>query len=41
MKKWFNIPDETKRNAYTQIAEKIGMAPFAVEKDWWLCKLWQ
>lgn len=36
MDKWFAIPDSTKRNAYIQIAEKTGMAPFAVEKDWWV-----
>lgn len=36
MDKWFAVPDSTKRNAYIQIAEKTGMAPFAVEKDWWV-----
>ncbi len=36
MNKWFAIPDSTKRNAYIQIAEKTGMAAFAVEKDWWV-----
>jgi predicted nucleotidyltransferase component of viral defense system len=33
---WYIIPSETKANAYTQIAEKTGMAPNAVEKDWWV-----
>lgn len=36
MHKWFVIPESTKRNAYIQIAEKTGMADFAVEKDWWV-----
>lgn len=36
MIKWLTIPDETKRNAYEQIAEKTGMSAFAVEKDWWV-----
>ncbi|MFE3847251.1 nucleotidyl transferase AbiEii/AbiGii toxin family protein [Flavobacterium sp. LB3P45] len=36
MDKWFAIPDSTKRNAYIQIAERTGMAAFAVEKDWWV-----
>ncbi len=36
MNRWYIIPAETKANAYTQIAEKTGMAPYAVEKDWWV-----
>lgn len=36
MNKWLTQPDETKRNAYIQIAESIGLSPFAVEKDWWV-----
>lgn len=36
MNKWFTVPDSTKSNAYIQIAEKTGMASFAVEKDWWV-----
>jgi hypothetical protein len=38
MIKWLNIPDSTKRNAYVQIAEEIGMSAFAVEKDWWVSR---
>lgn len=38
MNNWIEVPDETKKNAYNQIAEKIGMSPFAVEKDWWVTK---
>jgi len=36
MNKWLAIADDTKRNAYIQIAEKSGMSAFAVEKDWWV-----
>ena len=36
MNRWYNIPAQTKANAYIQIAERTGMAPYAVEKDWWV-----
>jgi predicted nucleotidyltransferase component of viral defense system len=36
MNKWLAIADDTKRNAYIQIAENAGMSEFAVEKDWWV-----
>lgn len=36
---WNNIPSQTKVNAYTQIAESTGMAPYAVEKDWWVVQV--
>ena len=36
MDRWYNIPKETKVNAYTQIGEATGMAAHAVEKDWWV-----
>lgn len=36
MIKWLSVPESTKKNAYTQIAEKRGMTAFAVEKDWWV-----
>lgn len=36
MSKWYQIPKETKVNVYTQISEQNGMAPYAVEKDWWV-----
>lgn len=36
MNKWLALPDVTKKNAYVQIGENIGMAAFAVEKDWWV-----
>lgn len=34
--KWYELPTQTKVNAYTQIAEERGMTPYAVEKDWWV-----
>ena len=36
--KWLDLSDNTKRNAFIQIAEETGMTPFAVEKDWWVCR---
>ncbi len=39
MNRWYIIPSETKANAYIQIAEKTGMAPYAVEKDWWVVQI--
>ncbi len=36
---WYKIPSQTKVNAYTQIAESTGMAPFSVEKDWWVVQV--
>lgn len=36
MIKWLTTDDETKRRAYTQLAENTGMSPFAAEKDWWV-----
>lgn len=39
MNKWLAIADDTKRNAYIQIAEKSGISAFAVEKDWFIAKL--
>ena len=36
MNRWFQIPNQTKVNAYSQIADKTGMLAFAVEKDWWV-----
>ena len=33
---WYNIPRQTKINAYNQIADETGMAAYAVEKDWWV-----
>ena len=36
--KWLDLSDNTKRNAFIQIAEETGMTPFAVEKDWWVSR---
>lgn len=36
MVEWLKVPNETKRRAYTQIAEKTGMSAYVVEKDWWV-----
>lgn len=36
MIKWITTPNQTKKNAYDQIAEATGMSAFAVEKDWWV-----
>ena len=33
---WYNIPRQTKINAYIQILEETGIATHAVEKDWWV-----
>ena len=33
---WYDIPRQTKINAYIQISEETGMATYAVEKDWWV-----
>lgn len=39
MNKWLAIPEETRRGAYIEIGENTGMAPFAVEKDWWVVQI--
>lgn len=39
MSKWLAFPDDRKVIAYTQIAEKTGMAAHAVEKDWWVIQV--
>lgn len=36
MKRWYDLPQQTKINAYTQIGELKGMGAYAVEKDWWV-----
>lgn len=33
---WYDIPRQTKINAYTQVSEETGMATYAIEKDWWV-----
>ncbi|WP_076388422.1 nucleotidyl transferase AbiEii/AbiGii toxin family protein [Kaistella chaponensis] len=34
--KFLSLPEQTRINAFNQIAEKKGISPFAVEKDWWV-----
>ncbi len=36
---WYNIPSQTKINAYTQVSESTGIAPYAIEKDWWVVQV--
>ena len=36
---WYNIPKQTKINAYTQVSEDTGMTPYTVEKDWWVVQI--
>ena len=36
MIEWLQVPDETRRRAYTQIGENTGMSAYTVEKDWWV-----
>ncbi len=36
MIKWLNVPNETKRNAYIQVAENNRMSAYVAEKDWWV-----
>lgn len=34
--KFLNLPEKTRINAFNNVAEKKGITPFAVEKDWWV-----
>lgn len=34
--KFLKLPKQTRINAFNQIAEKKGITPFTVEKDWWV-----
>lgn len=36
---WYTIPEKTKINAYNQISSSMGMASYAVEKDWWVVQV--
>lgn len=33
---WFNLSEATRKNIIEQTSQKIGLRPFAVEKDWWV-----
>lgn len=39
MNRWYSIPAQTKINTYNQIGDQIGMAAYAVEKDWWVVQV--
>jgi hypothetical protein len=36
IKEWLKLPDETKRNIYTETGRMKGLPSVAVEKDWWV-----
>lgn len=36
LKQWLQLPNNTKLNAFTETGRKVGLPPFAIEKDWWL-----
>jgi|GEM_PF-3021394 len=33
---WLNVPNETNRNAFIQVAENNRMSAYVAEKDWWV-----
>ena len=33
---WFKITDTRKKIIITQVANSLGLPPYAVEKDWWV-----
>lgn len=35
---WLKLPDDTKRNIFTEISRQTGLPNVAVEKDWWVVK---
>lgn len=36
MSKWFDVSDSEKQVAYEQVAQKVNLPDYAVEKDWWV-----
>ncbi|MBN2282207.1 MAG: nucleotidyl transferase AbiEii/AbiGii toxin family protein [Candidatus Marinimicrobia bacterium] len=38
LSEWLKLPDETKKNIFTEISKKTGLPAIAVEKDWWVVK---
>lgn len=36
MNRWYGVPEEDKAIAYRQIAERVNLPAYAVEKDWWV-----
>jgi hypothetical protein len=33
---WHNLSDDRKKLAITQVANQLGLPPYAIEKDWWV-----
>jgi len=33
---WFNLPEETRRNIFTETGRAINLPAYAAEKDWWV-----
>jgi len=38
LSEWLRLPDETKKNIFTEISKNTGLPAVAVEKDWWVVK---
>lgn len=38
LKEWLKLPDETKKNIFSEISNKTGLPAVAIEKDWWVVK---
>jgi len=38
LSEWLKLPDETKKNIFTEISNKTSLPAVAVEKDWWVVK---
>ena len=36
LKDWFQLPDATKLNIFTEAGRRVGLPAMAVEKDWWV-----
>ena len=38
LKEWLKLPDDTKKNIFSEISTKTGLPAVAIEKDWWVVK---
>ena len=36
LREWLKLPDETKKNVFTEISKKTALPAIAIEKDWWV-----
>ncbi len=36
MEKWFNLPENDRKEIINQVSAKTGLLPTAIEKDWWV-----